>query len=302
MKLSFTKMHAAGNDYIYVDGVERRLPEVDWPTVSRELSRRHHSVGSDGLILILPSREADFAMRIFNADGSEGDMCGNGVRCAASYIWENGFIGVDTFKIETRNGPVEVTVVPRNGGLWVSAKLRPPQFRLEDIPMLGDPTGGTGSDEGFDSHLEVLERQLPVDGVRVGNPNCVIFVRDAARVDLEQLGPLLETHERFPEGTNVEFVQVIDDNTLRVRVWERGSGVTMACGTGAAAAVVCASRRNRCASPTKVQMPGGTLQVSWNGREDLILCGPVERVYRGSIELDERSFAPAGEGSEEAGP
>ncbi len=302
MRLSFTKMHAAGNDYIYVDGVERRLPELDWSAVSRDLSRRHHSVGSDGVILILPSNEADFRMRLFNADGSEGDMCGNGVRCAASYIWERGFIGVDTFKMETGDGPVEVTVVPKDGGLSVSAKLRRPGFRLEEIPMLGEPERDVEEEEGFNSSLEVLGRQIPVDGVRVGNPNCVIFVRDVEGIDLEHLGPLLEKHERFPAGTNLEFVQVIDEETLRVRVWERGSGITLACGTGAAAAAVCAVRRRRCTSPIGVEMPGGRLRVTWDGEENLVLSGPVERIYRGSVDLDQEHYAPVGEGGEEDMP
>ncbi len=280
MRLAFTKMEAAGNDYIYVDGIERHLPDADWPALARDLSRRRHSVGADGIILILPSESADFRMRLFNADGSEGDMCGNGVRCVGAYVWERGLIGVDSFSVETPDGPVTVRVQPEDGELSVDALMTPPRFLRGEIPMTGQP-----EESGLAAELEVGGRSVPVDALRLGNPHCVLFVRDVYAVDVATLGPLLESHPAFPERTNVEFVEVADRDALRVRVWERGSGITAACGTGASAAAVCAILRGRVTSPVRVEMPGGDLRVEWDEAQRLHLCGIVREVYRGSLEI-----------------
>ncbi len=280
MRLSFTKMQAAGNDYIYVDGVERRLPDADWAALARRLSRRRHSVGADGIILVLPSESADFRMRLFNADGSEGDMCGNGVRCLAAFVWEMGFIGVDTFSVETMDGKVWVNVSPRDGELFVEAEMNSPKFSRSDIPMDGDPDSC-----GLDSTLEVMGRTLPIDALRVGNPHCVVFVREVDEIDLETLGPIIEEHPLFPEKCNVEFVQVVDRNAVNARVWERGSGITLSCGTGASAVAVSAIRRGRCDTPVAVNMPGGILHVDWDGGDALRLSGVVSEVYRGSVDI-----------------
>ncbi len=283
MRLSFVKMHAAGNDYIYVDGARRRPPSIDWCTAARILADRHQSVGSDGVILILPSESADFRMRIFNADGSEGDMCGNGVRCLGGYVWDNGLTNEQQFSVQTRDGLVELEVFRSHRHVEVEAVMTGPRFRSEDVPMRGDvpPTG--------EMTIDVQGHEIPVHSVRVGNPHCVIFVRDPWNVDVSSLGPLFENHPNFPARTNVEFVQVQDRNSLQVRVWERGSGLTRACGTGACAAAVWAMRKQLCDSPVYVEMPGGRLEVRWDGRDDLRLRGPVHEAFRGTVIIPRRA-------------
>ncbi len=280
MRLSFTKMHAAGNDYIYVDGIERRLPYVDWPRLAVALSRRRFAVGADGIILILPSERADFRMHLFNADGSVGDMCGNGVRCVGAFAWNRGFIGVDRFGVETREGIVTVEVRPEAGELHVGADMTPPRFLRSQIPMTGDP-----AKEALEVRLQLLDRSVPISALRVGNPHCVIFVRDVDGIDLDSLGPMIENHEAFPERTNVEFAEVESPDRIRARVWERGSGITFSCGTGACAVAVAAMRAGRCNREVLVRMPGGNLDVRWDGEEGLFLGGRVHEVYRGSVEL-----------------
>lgn len=279
MRLSFVKMEAAGNDYIYVDGISKRIPLVDWPILSSILSDRRRGVGSDGLILILPSDEADFEMRMFNADGSQGDMCGNGVRSLGRYVWDNGLAGGRIFTVRTPAGVVTLEVSDCRDRS-VDVTMPPPGFRRGQIPMAGNPRLlGAGVALRLGSH------RIPVYGVSVGNPNCVIFVRDVSAIDLETLGPLLEEHPLFPMKTNVELVRVVDGHHLQVRVWERGSGITLSCGTGACAAAVWAIRRGRCGSPVEVAMPGGSLWVTWDGADDLHLTGPVRESFRGTVSI-----------------
>ena len=278
MRLSFVKMEAAGNDYIYFDGVSKRLPRIDWSILSSILADRHRGVGSDGLILILPSEEADFEMRIFNADGSEGDMCGNGVRCLGLYAWDHGLASGSTFTVSTRAGEVTLEVSECDDVCSVDVTMPPPGFLRGEVPMAGNPRLlGAGVSLRLEGHT------IPVYGVRVGNPNCVIFVRDPYAVDLETLGPLLEEHALFPMKTNVELVTVVDRHHIQARVWERGSGITLSCGTGACAAAIWAIRRGLCESPVEVTMPGGRLSVRWDGAEDLHLTGPVRESFRGSV-------------------
>lgn len=280
MRLSFVKMEAAGNDYIYVDGVTKRIPRVDWSALSCILSDRHRGIGSDGLILILPSDEADFEMRIFNADGSEGDMCGNGVRSLGRYVWDNGLSGGRVFTVRTRSGLVTLEVLTSEEAVDVDVTVPAPAFRRGEIPMQGNRRSLAGG-----VTLRLAGHRIFVYGVRVGNPNCVIFVRDPDAIDLPVLGPLLEEHPLFPMKTNVELVRVVDRHHLYARVWERGSGITLSCGTGACAAAVWAIRRGRCESPVEVRMPGGSLSVRWDGAEDLHLAGPVRETFRGTVSI-----------------
>jgi len=289
VRLSFLKMHAAGNDYIYVDGIRRRTPSVNWSKASTILSDRHRSVGSDGVILILPSEIADFRMRIFNADGSEGDMCGNGVRCLGGYVWSNGLIDEQEFSVETRDGIVGIQVFSSGRRLAVEAVMAGPQFRLGEVPMRGPYE--TVAEE---VPLEIVGHIIPVYGVRVGNPHCVLFVRDPWAIDVPALGPVFENHAVFPKRANVEFVQVIDRHRVRVRVWERGSGLTRSCGTGACASAVWAIRRGLCDSPVWVKMPGGKLQVRWDGEGDLRLRGAVHESFRGTVIVPRRARLSSG--------
>jgi len=284
LRLSFVKMEAAGNDYIYIDGVSRRLPRVDWSSLAQCLSDRNLSVGSDGLILILPSDTADFRMRMFNVDGSEGDMCGNGVRCLARYVWDNGFTKTREFTVQTPAGIVDLEIIPQDAAphelVGVRVRMTPPGFLRGEIPMTGDPRATA---EGV--MVPVNGRRIPVYGVSVGNPNCVIFVKDPDEVDLHSVGPVFENHPMFPDRTNVELVRVVDRNRIRARVWERGSGITMSCGTGAGAAAAWSMKRGLCDSPVEVCMPGGVLRIDWDGGTDLRLSGPVREAFRGTVAL-----------------
>ena len=297
MRLSFIKMEAAGNDYIYVDAVSRRTPVVDWSMLARILSDRHRGVGSDGLILIQPSEAEDFRMRMFNADGSEGDMCGNGVRCLAGYVWDNGLVGSPSFSVATRSGPVQIQICRSEGFIEVEASMPPPEFTRGEVPMRGD-AGAIA--EAVDVNLNGCT--IPVHGVRIGNPHCVIFVKDPRSVDVAALGPLFESHSMFPERTNVEFVQVIDEHNIRMRVWERGSGLTQACGTGACASAVWAIRLGHCNSPVNVHMAGGDVDVSWDGGEDLKLRGAVRETFRGTVAVPSRAQLHSDEITFQSGP
>lgn len=284
MRLSFVKMEAAGNDYIYIDGVSRRLPRLDWSGLAGCLSDRNLSVGSDGLIVILPSDRADFRMRIFNVDGSEGDMCGNGVRCLGRYVWDNGFTKSREFTVETPAGIVDLEVIPGDAPphelVQVRVRMTPPGFLRGEVPMTGDPQATAER-----VRVPINGRRIPVYGVSVGNPNCVIFVKDPDAVDLDALGPMFENHPMFPNRTNVELARVVDRNRIQARVWERGSGITMACGTGAGAAAAWSIKRGLCDSPVEVAMPGGILKIDWDGGTDLRLSGPVREAFRGTVAI-----------------
>jgi len=280
LQLSFVKMQGAGNDYIYFDGVTWDLARLDWGQAAIRWSDRRRGIGSDGIILILPSDRADFRMRMFNSDGTEGKMCGNGIRCLARYVWESGLTRETSLTVETAEGIVYPEIIPGEEGVQVRVRLSPPRFIRKKIPMLGPPDGRTEL-----VHLEVGGRPVPVTAVSVGNPHCVLILRDIERVDISYLGPLFEHHEAFPERTNVEFVQVLDSNHLRAKVWERGSGITHSCGTGAAASVVSARARGLIEGEARVTMPGGELGVTWDDADELWLSGPAEESFRGTLEI-----------------
>ena len=263
--MHFTKMHGLGNDYLYVYGeVPYNIAEL-----SRKLSDRHFGAGSDGMIYISPSNDADFRMRIFNADGSEAKMCGNGIRCVGKYVYDKGYTEKTQLSIETLSGikrldlQVQAGKVKRVSVDMGQAELsRDMELRTEKTTIHGTP-------------------------VSVGNPHFVIFVSDIRKAPLHTLGPLIEKHDSFPNGVNVEFVQAIGDHMLRMRVWERGSGITMACGTGACASAAASVLKGYCRPgvPVSVELDGGTLEVtvdrSWNVR----MSGPAALVYEGETDL-----------------
>ena len=239
-RICFTKMHGLGNDYLYVFG---EVPE-DISELSQRLSDRHFGVGSDGMIYISPSSSADFRMRIFNADGSEAKMCGNGIRCVAKYVYDKGYTDKKKLNIETLSGTRTLDLHVRSGRVkTVSVGMGKVEVGEE---VLLEPDGGTLC--------------VPVS---VGNPHAVIFVPDAETAPVGSLGPEIEKHEHFPGGVNVEFVQVLTDRRLRMRVWERGSGITLACGTGACAAAAAAAAKGYCPvdEPITVLLDGGPLEI-----------------------------------------
>jgi len=259
--MHFTKMHGLGNDYLYVYGAVPANVEA----LSRSLSDRHFGAGSDGMIFIGPSPDADFSMRIFNADGSEAMMCGNGIRCVGKYVYDKGYTDKTHLTIQTRSG-IKALELRIRGGSVVGASVDMGKAVVrEDIVLTADGRAVSGTP------------------VNVGNPHFVIFAEDADAAPLTTLGPCLEKHSAFPEGVNVEFVQVTGANQLRMRVWERGSGVTMACGTGACASAAAAVRKGFCNpdEPILVRLDGGTLEISVSHNGSVQMTGPAETIYEG---------------------
>ena len=268
MRIKFTKMHGAGNDYIYVDAA--RYPIVDPARCAVDWSRPHTGIGSDGLVLVGPSDKADFYMRIFNADGSEARMCGNASRCIGKYVYEYGLTKRTDLTLETLSGIKRLH-------LHVDG-----QGRVQTVTVdMGIPT---------DIYPVCLGEGFPYKNgiaVSMGNPHLVIFVPDVERVPLEEVGPRLERHPLFPERVNVEFAQVLDGSHIRMRVWERGSGITQACGTGACATAVAAAFSSRCGREADILMDGGTLHIHWEGPGGrLQMTGPATRVFDGEIETE----------------
>ena len=275
--MNFTKMHGAGNDYVYVDA---RGENRDWPGLSVAMSDRHFGVGADGLILLLDSDRADIRMRMFNADGSEGEMCGNGIRCLVRYALNKGLVAPETspIAVETLAGMMRVTPIWQ-GDEMVRAKvlMGEPRLRPDDIPVIAP-----GVEVVIDHPLDVNGHTFDVTCVSMGNPHAVAFVEeDVDQIRLHELGPLVEHHAMFPRRVNFEIANVVDAGRLKARVWERGSGLTMACGSGASAIGVAARLHDYIGDEVAVELPGGELTVRWPGEGEVELEGPVAEVYSG---------------------
>lgn len=280
--MHFTKMHGLGNDYIYVNGFEEQV--TDPVAVARAVSDRHFGIGGDGLILILPSTlpsgHADCRMRMFNADGSEAQMCGNGIRCLAKYVYEHDIARKTDLRVETLAGVLSLELFPQaanpNCIEQVRVNMGEPRLQRQEIPMQGPPG-------------QVLRESLDVDGtpfeitaVSMGNPHCIVFVDDPHEFDVAYWGPKFERHPAFPEGVNTEFVQVLDTQTFSMRVWERGSGETLACGTGASAVAVACHLNDKTARRVTGKLLGGTLALEWNETDNHVyMTGPAIEVFSG---------------------
>ncbi len=274
--MQFVKMHGAGNDYVYVDTT---IEPVDNPgALAVEVSSRHFGIGSDGLILIMPSEVADARMRMFNADGSEAQMCGNGIRCVAKYLYDRQRVPDTTIRIETDAGIRTIQVVPAADGTVEKAlvDMGMPELRRGDIPMQGDPNA-----QALNVELKLGTTTFEVSCVSMGNPHCVVFVADVATFPVEKWGPLLETHASFPERTNVEFVEVLSRTAVKQRTWERGAGETMACGTGASAVVVAAYLTGRTERNIVNHLRGGELQMEYTSSGSVHMTGGATEVFRG---------------------
>ncbi len=275
--MKFTKMHGAGNDYIYIDCFTN---DVRNPSeLSKTLSDRHCGIGADGLVLIKPSECADCFMDIYNADGSRAEMCGNAVRCAAKYIYDNK-VKKQVVKIETLSGVKHVQIFAENGfatGGMVS--MGKPVLCGRCIPVR------YGDNVVKNKILNVDDRDYEITCVGMGNPHCVVFLNHIHRLDLEKIGPIFENHEMFPDRINTEFVEVTDKNNLKMRVWERGSGETEACGTGACAAAVAAVINGYCNQneEIKIRTKGGVLTVKWHKNNNVYLSGNAVKVFNGEI-------------------
>jgi len=275
--LRFTKMHGIGNDYVYVDCFSQTL--ADPSALARRVSPRRTGIGSDGLILICPSRVADCRMEMYNADGSRGQMCGNGIRCVAKYVYEHGLAPRHVLHIETDAGIKTLQLHPVGKRVQrVTVDMGEPILDGRRIPVAADG-------RVVDAPLQVDGTMYHVTCVSMGNPHCVIFVNDVAALSLEQLGPRFEHHPFFPERVNTEFIEVLNRTQLRMRVWERGSGETAACGTGACAALVAAVLNDRAERRAVVQLNGGDLDIEWRNDNHVLMTGAAEEVFSGEIDV-----------------
>lgn len=272
--LKFWKMHGLGNDYIVIDNTDEKLQRRNLGELAKNLCQRRFSVGADGLLLACKSKVADVKMRIFNPDGSEAEMCGNGIRCLAKFCYENGIVQKSTFKIETLAGIRQVWLSANDEVDNVKVDMGEPSFDRKTIPMLGEG-------KCINEELEVDGEVYKVTCLSIGNPHCVTFVENVASVPLEKIGPKIEKHEKFPKRVNAEFVQILSPKEIKVRVWERGVGETMACGTGACASVAASYILGKTGKKVKVNLLGGSLEVSYNGR--LFMEGPVAKVFAGEL-------------------
>ena len=287
MEVDFTKMHGIGNDFIVMDFYSKQLPDqINFGEVAKNLCRRHFGIGADGLILILPSDKYDLRMRIFNFDGSEAQMCGNGIRCFAKYAYENKLINKTKFSVETLAGEIipELIFNQELDGIieGVKVDMGKPHLTKKEIPMIGNP------DRQVINETISLENgeHFRVTCVSMGNPHCVIFVEDVEHFPVQEIGPVIEKHHLFPEKTNVEFVKPINEHEVNFRVWERGVGETMACGTGASAAVVAGVLNKRIKPDTIVHLKGGDLKIEWAVDEHIYMTGPAESVFQGLVNVE----------------
>lgn len=276
MGIDFTKYHGLGNDFILIDNRASSSPVLT-PDQAVELCDRHFGIGADGVIFALPgSAGTDYTMRIFNSDGSEPEMCGNGIRCLAKFLAElEGVDGEKEYRIDTGAGVIMPQL--RSDG-QVTVDMGEPRLLAEEIPTT---LRGAG-EKVIQETLEVAGQNWEVTCVSMGNPHCVTFVEDVAAIDLEKIGPLFEHHGVFPKRTNTEFIQVVARDSVKMRVWERGAGVTLACGTGACASLVAAVLTGRCDRSATVELPGGCLQIEWRATNNRIyMTGPAIRVFSG---------------------
>lgn len=272
--MKFTKMQGIGNDYVYVNCFKENIENP--PELSIAISDRHFGVGSDGLIMILPSPVADARMRIFNADGSEAQMCGNGIRCVAKYLYEYGIKKSDRMTIETGAGLKTIELTISNDRVsQVKVAMGTPELLRNEIPMIGENI------QVINEPLQVNDIVLNVTCVSMGNPHCITFVDDVDSIDLITTGRAIENHELFPERINAHFVQQISPDKVKMRTWERGSGETLACGTGAVATGVACVLNNLTERVINTQLPGGELTVEWTGDNKTYMTGPAEIVFTG---------------------
>ena len=278
--MKFTKMHGIGNDYIYVNCFEEKVDNPE--KVSIYVSDRRKGIGSDGLVMIMPSDKADFRMRIFNADGSEAMMCGNATRCIGKYVYDKGLTDKTEITLETNSGIKYLTLFPENGKVeFVEVDMGKAILTPKDIPVNSDK-------ESFISEpVEVDGKEYKITCVSMGNPHAIVYMDDIKDLEREKIGPSFENHKLFPDRINTEFIEVIDSHTLNMRVWERGSGETFACGTGACASVVASVLNGYCNHDEEVtvHLRGGDLKITWNSDGTVIMKGPAALICDGDIDV-----------------
>jgi diaminopimelate epimerase len=278
MKIPFTKMHGLGNDFVVIDAREFLLDDL--PGLSARMCNRRFGIGADQILLFEKSAVADFRMRIFNADGSEVEMCGNGIRCLAKYIWDRGISSKNILDIETLAGIIR----PAKAEDLVKVDMGEPIFDPESIPVhlphpssfILHPSGGI-----LDYPLQIADREFKITCVSMGNPHAVIVVDDVANFPVTYYGPMIETHPIFPRKINVEFIELISEKEIKMRVWERGSGETMACGTGASAAAVASNLKGLSGREVTIRLLGGNLMIAWSPDNHVYMTGPAVEVFEG---------------------
>jgi len=276
-------MQGLGNDFILIDCLSKPLGDSSFLScLAKRLCNRNFGIGADGLILILPSSKADLRMRIINFDGSEAEMCGNGIRCFAKYVYENKIVTKSKFTVETLAGiiiPELIIVNKKVSGIKVDMGI--PKLRRREIPMIGED-----SPTVIDETLKVNPEQIfKITCVSMGNPHCIIFTDDVKSIAVSEIGPQIENHSLFPQKTNVEFIQVLNRKEVNFRVWERGVGETLACGTGACASLVASILNKKTDRQTLIHLPGGDLDIHWADDGHVYMTGPAELVFRGEMEI-----------------
>jgi diaminopimelate epimerase len=276
--MKFTKMHGLGNDFVVVDGFSENAPNAQ--ELTPEICDRRTGVGADGLIVIMPSEKADFRMHYINSDGSLAEMCGNGIRCVSKYVYEHGLTRETDFVVETLGGLNRQVLTVENGSVIdVSVDMGKPSFLRSEIPMLGD------EGEVIDEPLEVDGKEYRITALSTSNPHAVMFVDNVDDVPLLELGPKIETHPAFPNGANVEFVQIVDRGAVRMRIWERGCGETLASGSGSSASAVASIVNGFTERDVNVHVRLGTLRISWPEGGSITMSGPAAEVFTGEWPL-----------------
>ncbi len=282
--MKFTKMEGLGNDYVYINCFEEKVENPS--EISVKVSDRHFGIGSDGLILIKPSEIADFTMEMYNADGSQSEMCGNGIRCVGKYVYDYGLTDKEDITVETLAGIKYLKLFVKDGKVEkVTVNMGAPILEPKEVPVLAEALP-EGMDKVVDYPINVGGKEYRTTCVSMGNPHSVVFVEDTDTFPLEEVGPLFENNEFFPRRVNAEFVQIVDRTYAKMRVWERGSGETLACGTGTCASVVAAILNGLTEDEVTVRLLGGELVIRWDRDENVVyMTGPARVVFDGEIEL-----------------
>jgi len=277
--MEFTKMQGCGNDYVYVNGFENKIDNPN--KLSEIVSDRHFGIGSDGLIVINPSEKADFKMSMYNADGSEGKMCGNGIRCVAKYVYDNKMTDKTTITVETLSGIKTLELNVKNDKVeTVKVNMGTPILLPKDVPVVSD------KDKVVDEPIVIDDKEYRITCVSMGNPHAITFIENTDDLEIETIGPKFENNPIFPDRVNTEFIQVLDRNTVKMRVWERGSGETFACGTGACATVVACVLNGLTDDKVTVKLLGGDLFIEYNREENTVyMTGPAKVSFTGKIEV-----------------
>ena len=285
--MKFTKMHGIGNDYVYVNCFTEQVRDPE--QVSCQVSDRHFGIGSDGLVLIRPSSVADFKMEIYNADGSRAKMCGNGIRCVAKYVYDYGLTNRTDITVETDSGIKTLHLTVENQKVkLVEVDMGAPILVPEEIPVDAGAIKAAGDGPIVNQPMTVNGKDYRVTCVSMGNPHCIVPVEDVDGLKIEEIGPFFERHPAFPARVNTEFIRVIDSNTVQMRVWERGSGETLACGTGTCATVVAGVLNGLCDRKALVHLLGGDLEIEWNEADNCVyMTGSATEVFEGEITLPE---------------